>query len=85
MYHATYARLNNYVSTSRLGELVGALEAQQCKVSFNLDDMQLTIRIPDERMWWVLTGCITVFFEDFKDVADWSFKFQATSPDALAA
>lgn len=85
MYHATYARLKGETQPSRLERLIKALEAQQCKVQLNLADGLLNVDIPDEQMWWVLTGCITIFFEDFKDVADWSFKFGPTSPGPLTA
>ena len=79
MYHATYARIKQHVPKARLQRLVTALEAEQCRVK--LEDGWLNVSIPDEKMWWVLTGCITVFFEDYSDVADWSFKFSsATGP-----
>lgn len=84
MYHATYARLKGG-RPSRLERLVKALEAQHCKVHLNLAEGLLNVDIPDEQMWWVLTGCITIFFEDYKDVADWSFKFKPTTPGALTA
>ena len=84
MYHATYARLTGG-TPSRLERLVKALEAEQCKVRLNLGDGLLNVDIPDERLWWVLTGCITIFFEDYKDVAAWSFKFKPTPPGSLAA
>ena len=84
MYHATYAQLKGG-HPSRLERLVKALEAQRCKVRLNLADGLLTVDIPDEQMWWVLTGCITIFFEDYKDVADWSFKFKPAAPGTLTA
>ena len=80
MYHATYARLKHEVSETRLERLVKALEAEDCKVGLDRKGGWLKVAIPDEKMWWVLTGCITVFFEDFKDVADWSFKFAPPRP-----
>lgn len=85
MHHVTYAQLNERYSVVRLEQLVQALERQRCKVGLNLLDMRLDVEIPDEQMWWVLTGCITVFFEDFKDVASWSFKFLSSASAPLAA
>ena len=85
MYYTTYATLNETGSTLRLASLVKALEAQHCQVKLNLPDMRLELGIPDDRVWWVLTGCITVFFEGFKDVASWSFKFHSDQRAALAA
>jgi hypothetical protein len=85
MYHITYAQLNSEFSVPRLECLVKALEHRHCKVDLNLLDMRLDVEIPDEQMWWVLTGCITVFFEDFKDVASWSFRFTPTASKPLAA
>lgn len=85
MYHATYAQLNAHYSVPRLEKLVRALERQRCRVRVNLNEMRLDVEIPDEQMWWVLTGCITVFFEDFKDVASWSFQFGSSPQGWLAA
>lgn len=85
MHHVTYVQLNERYSVARLEQLVRALERQRCKVGLNLLDMRLDVEIPDEQMWWVLTGCITVFFEDFKDVASWSFKFLPSASAPLAA
>lgn len=82
MYHAAYARLNKGVSFARVERMIAALEAQECRVRFDRDNGWLNIDIPDEKMWWVLTGCITVFFEKFKDVADWSFQFAPPSTEA---
>lgn len=85
MYHAAYARLKKKVSEKRLAGFVEALEAQDCKVKLNRLEGWVNLSIPDEKMWWVLTGCITVFFEDFKDVADWSFQFSPPTPGSLEA
>ena len=85
MYHATYARLKTGSQPSRLERLIKALEAEKCRVRLDLVDGFLNVEIPDERMWWVLTGCITIFFEDYKDVADWSFKFNSAAPSSLTA
>jgi len=85
MYHATYAHLNNEASTPRLERLVKELKAQHCEVKLDLNRGLLNVNIPDDKMWWVLTGCITVFFDDFKDVADWSFKFMSPSAGPLTA
>jgi hypothetical protein len=86
MYYKTYAYLKNNMQVPRLEKLVKALEAQHCRVKLNMTDMRLELEIPDEQVWWVITGCITVFFERFRDVASWSFRFQPSSlPDTLAA
>jgi len=85
MYHAAYAQLKTRVSESRLAGLIAALEAQDCKVQLNRREGWMNLAIPDEKMWWVLTGCITVFFENYKDVADWSFQFSPPSVGPLEA
>jgi hypothetical protein len=79
VYHATYAKLKVGASGPRLKELVNALESESCLVEVNLQDGCISVNIPDDKMWWVLTGCITVFFDDYKDVASWSFQFQGPS------
>ena len=79
MYYKTYAQLNQGMKIPRLERLIKALEAHHCKVKLNLADMRLELDIPDEQLWWVMTGCITVFFERFRDVASWSFKFLPSS------
>ena len=84
MHHVTYAQLNQHYSVPRLEKLVHALERQRCRVRLDLREGRLDVEIPDDQMWWVLTGCITVFFEDFKDVASWSFKFLPSSPRSHA-
>lgn len=85
MYHAAYAQLKKSVSEQRLTGLIRALEAQDCKVHLNRREGWMNLDIPDEKMWWVLTGCITVFFEDYKDVADWSFQFSPPVTGSLEA
>jgi hypothetical protein len=87
MYYRTYAHLKATMQVPRLEKLVKDLEAQHCQVKLNLADMRLELDIPDEQLWWVMTGCITVFFECFKDVASWSFKFlpSASFQEPLAA
>ena len=85
MYHAAYAQLKTSVSEKRLEGFIKALEAQDCKVQLNRREGWVNLAIPDEKMWWVLTGCITVFFEDFKDVADWSFQFSPPQRSSLEA
>jgi hypothetical protein len=83
VYHATYARLKVGASLPRLQELVSALESEACLVEVNFNNGWINVSIPDDKMWWVLTGCITVFFDDYKDVASWSFQFRP--PERISA
>jgi hypothetical protein len=79
MYYTTYAHLANNISVARLESLVKSLEAQQLKVHLNLSQMCLELAVPEDKLDWVLNGFITVVFDGFKDVADWSFKFVPSS------
>jgi hypothetical protein len=83
--YSTYAQLVNTGSLGRLDALIESLEALQCKVRVDISSRLLELLIPEEKLDWVINGYITVFFDGFKDVADWSFRFQPAHPLAIAA
>ncbi|NOK79076.1 MAG: hypothetical protein GFH24_608434n33 [Chloroflexi bacterium AL-N5] len=80
MYYKTHARLVEDYQPARLQELMAALEAKNCTVMLNSTQERLELGIPDEQLWWVLSGFITVFFQPFADVAIWSFSFEVSTP-----
>lgn len=83
--YTTHAQLLQTASLARLDALVVSLEALQCKVRIDVSSKILRLFIPEDRLDWVINGYITVFFDSFRDVADWSFRFQPAETLALAA
>jgi hypothetical protein len=83
--YSTYARLLQTASLARLDALVESLEALHCKVHVDISSKLLELSIPEDKLDWIINGYITVFFDSFKDVADWSFRFQSNQPYAAAA
>jgi hypothetical protein len=83
--YSTQAQLLQTASLARLDVLIESLEALHCKVRVDVSSKLLELLIPEEKLDWVINGYITVFFDGFKDVADWSFRFQPAQPLALAA
>ncbi len=83
--YSTYAQLLQTASLARLDVLVESLEALHCRVRVDIASKLLELSIPEDKLDWIINGYITVFFDSFKDVADWSFRFQPAQPLALAA
>lgn len=75
MSFKSQAQINPGAPVNRLFLLVEALKNEGCHVHLDSEDVILSFEVPDEKMWWVLTGCITIFFDKFADVATWSFQF----------
>jgi hypothetical protein len=83
--YSTYAQLLQTASVDRLSVLVESLEALHCKVRVDVASKLLELSIPEDQLDWVINGFITVFFDGFKDVAAWSFRFHSPIPLAAAA
>ncbi len=73
MTHHSYALLKADASASRLDALTKKLESFGCEVC--VKDKGLELKISQQGLSYVLSGCLTTVFDAYADIATWSFKF----------
>lgn len=81
----SHATLRSNHSETRLYRLVHDLEGLGCRTRVDRSRGNLTFEVPTSSLWWIPTGCATVFFSTYSDVALWSYHFERDPHEADAA